>query len=172
MKTYPRIPERGDFAFQMLVAPYRSNGAAMYDLRGFYGLHLSKTIPFGCLRDDEGAMYSMVRSVNSTTGTPNATTFVYQTTRVDGKTLRMDKPRMAAQAQTLMPTRALEGDTAKWTSLPDEAGNAWKLNASGEHMHWVEEGLLHVRAASSAPACSGCYPAWTGVLSISRSCMT
>lgn len=155
MKTFPRIPERGDFAFQMLVAPYRSNGAAMHDLRGFFGLHLSKTMPFGSLRDVEGALYSVVRSVNSPTGTPNATTFIYQSTRVDGKTLRMDKPRMAAQAQTLMPTRALaeneSGGTAKWTSVPGEAGNAWKLDASGEHMHWVEDGLFDISGRIIGP---------------------
>lgn len=154
MKTHPRVPERGDFAFQMLVAPYRSNGAAMHDLRGFYGLHLSKTMPFGCLRDEAGEMYSVVRSVNSPTGTPNPTKFVYQSTRVDGKTLRMDKARMAAQAQTLMPTRALQGDTAVWTNLPDEPsepGNGWKLEASGEHMHWVEDGLLDVQGRIIGP---------------------
>ncbi|MDP1086415.1 hypothetical protein Q6245_29035, partial [Klebsiella pneumoniae] len=69
MKTFPRVPERGDFAFQMLVAPHRSSGAAMHDLRGFFGLHLSKTMPFGTVRDDEGHMYTVVRAVNSPTGT-------------------------------------------------------------------------------------------------------
>ena len=161
MKTFPRIPERGDFAFQQLVGPFRSSGAAMHDLRGFFGLLLSKTMPFGCLRDADGAMYSVVRSVNSPTGTPNPTRFVYQSTRVDGKTLRMDKPRMAAQARTLMPTRALVGDTAVWTSLPGNAasdppepaepGNAWRVEASGERLHWVEEGLFEIHGKAIGP---------------------
>ncbi len=124
MKTFPRLPARADFAFQMLVAPHRSSGAAMHDLRGFFGPHQSKTMPFGTLRDDEGHRYSMVRAVNSPTGTPNATLFIYLSTRLDGETLRMDKARMLATAQTLMPTRALLstefGDTARWTSQPDE----------------------------------------------------
>jgi hypothetical protein len=158
MKTFPRLPERGDFAFQMLVAPYRTSGAALHDLRGFYGLHLSKTMPFGTVRDAEGHMYTMVRSVNSPTGTPNQTRFIYQSTRVDGQTLRMDKPRMAATAQTLMPTRALEADTAQWTSLPDEPGTPWRLDASGEHMHWVEEGLMDLQGRNIGPGMQWLLP--------------
>lgn len=49
MKTVPRLPERGDFAFQILVAPHRSSGAVMHNLRGYFGLHLSKTMHFGTL---------------------------------------------------------------------------------------------------------------------------
>lgn len=158
MKTYPRLPERADFAFQMLVAPYRTSGASMYDLRGFFGLHLSKTMPFGTLRDDEGHLYSTVRAVNSPTGTPNATRFIYQSTRLDGQTLHMDKPRMAAQAQTLMPTRALVGDSARWTSLPDEVGNPWVLEASGSDMHWVEEGLFDLHGRNIGPGMQWLLP--------------
>ena len=158
MKNFPRLPDRGDFAFQMLVAPYRTSGAAMHSLRGFFGLHLSKTMPFGTLRDDEGHMYTMVRSVNSPTGTPNQTRFIYQSTRVDGQTLRMDKPKMAATAQTLMPTRALHADTAKWTSLPDEPGTPWRLDASGEHMHWVEDGLMDLQGRHIGPGMQWLLP--------------
>ncbi|MDY0748165.1 hypothetical protein SNE35_26935 [Paucibacter sp. R3-3] len=159
MKTFPRLPERGDFAFQMLVAPHRSSGAAMHDLRGFFGLHLSKTMPFGTVRDDEGHMYTMVRAVNSPTGTPNNTRFIYQSTRVDGQTLRMDKPKMQATAQTLMPTRTLvEGDTARWTSLPDEAGTPWKLDASGEHIQWLEEGLMDLKGRNIGPGMQWLLP--------------
>ena len=158
MKNFPRLPDRGDFAFQMLVAPYRTSGAAMHSLRGFFGLHLSKTMPFGTLRDDEGHMYTMVRSVNSPTGTPNQTRFIYQSTRVDGQTLRMDKPKMAATAQTLMPTRALDADTAKWTSLPDEPGTPWRLDASGEHMHWVEDGLMDLQGRHIGPGMQWLLP--------------
>jgi hypothetical protein len=158
MKTYPRLPDRGDFAFQMLVSPYRTSGAAMHDLRGYFGLHLSKTMPFGTLRDDEGHLYSMVRAVNSPTGTPNATRFIYQSTRVDGQTLRIDKSKMAPTAQTLMPTRSLHGDTARWTSLPDEPGTPWTLDASGEHMHWVEEGLMDLQGRNLGPGMQWLLP--------------
>lgn len=159
MKTFPRLPERGDFTFQMLVAPHRSSGAAMHALRGFFGLHLSKTMPFGTLRDDEGHLYSMVRAVNSPTGTPNATRFIYLSTRLDGETLRMDKPKMLATAQTLMPTRALaENDTARWSSLADEPGTPWQLDASGEHIHWVEDGLLDLRGRNIGPGMQWLLP--------------
>ncbi len=158
MKSYPRLPDRGDFAFQMLVSPYRTSGAAMHDLRGYYGLHLSKTMPFGTLRDADGHLYTMVRSVNSPTGTPNQTRFIYQSTRVDGQTLRMDKPKMAAQAQTLMPTRSLDADTARWTSLSDEAGNPWSLDASGEHVRWVEDGLMDIQGRNLGPGMQWLLP--------------
>lgn len=174
MKTFPRLPERGDFAFQMLVAPHRSSGAAMHDLRGFFGLHLSKTMPFGTLRDDEGHLYSMVRAVNSPTGTPNAIRFIYLSTRLDGETLRMDKAKMMATAQTLMPNRALlaETDTARWTSLPDEPGTPWQLDASGEHLHWVEEGLLDLRGRNIGPGMQWLLPGVNRAPSTCRSSTT
>lgn len=37
------------------------------NLRGFFGLLLNKTMPFGTVRGDEGHMYTMVRAVNSPT---------------------------------------------------------------------------------------------------------
>lgn len=144
MKTFPRIPERGDFAFQTLIAPYQVSGRALADTRGYYGLRLTKHTPFGCVRDDEGHLYAFVRSLNSPTGTPNPMKFIYQSSRVDGKTLRIDKARTAAQAMTAMPERALEGDTMNWSSVPGEAGNPWLVSASGERIVWKEQGLFEL----------------------------
>lgn len=145
MKTFKTAPARGDFAFQQLVAPYHVTGQALNDVRGFYGLLLSKSMPFGSVRDDEGHIYSFVRSVMSPTGTPNPTRFFYQSTRVDGEHIRMDHPRMAAQALTPMPLQWLENDTVHWTSQPGEPGNPWALEASGEHLRWREEGLFELQ---------------------------
>ena len=142
MQTYPRIPERGDFAFQTLIAPYKVSGQTLADSRGYFGLRMTKHTPFGCVRDDEGHLYSFVRSLNSPTGTPNPMKFVYQSSRVDGKTLRIDKERTAAQAMTAMPERGLEGDTMRWSSVPGEAGKPWVVTASGERITWKEEGLF------------------------------
>ncbi len=147
MKTFPRIPERGDFAFQTMIAPYRVSGAALADTRGYYGLRLTKHTPFGCVRDDEGHLYAFVRSLNSPTGTPNPMKFIYQSSRVDGRTLRIDKARTGAQAMTAMPERALEGDTMCWSSVPGEPGNPWQVSASGEHIRWKEEGLFDLSGA-------------------------
>lgn len=52
MKTFPKIPERGDFAFQTLIGPYKVSGATLADTRGYFGLRLTKHTPFGCVRDD------------------------------------------------------------------------------------------------------------------------
>lgn len=142
MKTYPQIPERGDFAFQTLIAPYKVSGQTLSDSRGYFGLRMTKHTPFGCVRDEEGHLYSFVRSLNSPTGTPNPMKFVYQSSRVDGKTLRIDKARTAAQAMTAMPERVLEGDTMYWSSLPGDAGNPWSVAASGERIRWEEAGLF------------------------------
>jgi hypothetical protein len=119
----------------------------MDDVRGFDGLHLSKSIPYGSVRDEEGYIYSFARSVMSPTGTPNPTRFIYQSTRVDGQHLRMDKQRMAKQALTPMPLQALDGDTVKWSSQPGEEGNPWSLSASKASFAWNEEGLFTLRGA-------------------------
>lgn len=155
MKTFNTIPERGDFAFQQMVGPCRTSGKSLNDVRGFYGLLLSKSAPFGSVRDEEGHIYSFVRSVMSPTGTPNPTRFFYQSTRIDGQNIRMDHQRMARQALTPMPTQTLDGDTVRWTSQSGEEGNGWALEASGEHIKWVEEGLYEL---SGVPV--GCGMQW------------
>jgi len=73
MRTFKTIPERGDFGFQQLVGPHKVTGAAMAGTRGFFGLHLSKSSPFGSVRDEEGNIYSFVRSLMAPNGTPNPT---------------------------------------------------------------------------------------------------
>ncbi|MEO1818379.1 MULTISPECIES: hypothetical protein [Pseudomonas] len=145
MKSYKNIPERGDFVYQQLVGPCKTTGPALNETRSFFGLLLSKSMPFGSVRDDEGHIYSFVRSVMAPTGTPNPTRFFYQSTRIDGQHIRMDTERMAKQALTPMPTQKLDGDTVRWTSLPGEEGNPWLLEASAEHIKWVEEGLYELQ---------------------------
>jgi len=145
MKNFKTIPQRGDFAYQTLVGPQQVSGRALHDLRGFFGLHLTKGMPFGVVRDDEGHMYAMVRALNAPGSTPNPTKFIYQSSRLDGQCIRMDKARMAKQAMTMFPERKLEGDTAVWASLAREDGSPWQITASGERMTWREEGLFDLQ---------------------------
>lgn len=147
MKSFNKIPARADFAYQTLVGPHKVSGKAMNDIRSYFGLPLSKSMPFGSVRDEEGHIYSFVRSVMAPTGTPNPTKFLYQSTRIDGEHIRLDKERMALQAITPMPIRSLDGDTACWTSVPGEEGNAWELTASGEGLTWKEDGLFELRGS-------------------------
>ncbi len=142
MKTFDTIPERGDFGYQTLVGPQKVSGTSIFTLRDFFGLKITKGMPFGVVRDDEGHMYAFVRALNEPGSAPNPTKFIYQSTRIDQQHIRMDKARMALQAMTLFPARSLEGDTACWSSLPGEPGNAWQLTASGERMTWKEDGLF------------------------------
>src|SRR5690606_31331612 len=115
MKTFKTIPERGDFGFQQLVGPHKVTGPALAGERGFFGLQLSKSAPFGSVRDEEGNIYSFVRSIMAPTGTPNPTKFFFMTTLVDGKHLRMDQARIAKQALTPKPVQVLDGDTVRWS---------------------------------------------------------
>ncbi len=144
MIRFPAVPPRADFAFQQLVGPCAVSGRDLLAPRSFFGLSLTKSIPFGCVRDEEGHIYAMVRSVMAPTGTPNPTKFIYQSTRIDGKNFRIDHERSGAQAVTPLPTAKLVGDTATWSSLPDQAGNSWQLSASGKRLHWREDGLFDV----------------------------
>ncbi len=145
MKNFTEIPERADFVYQILVAPHKASGTAMNETRGFFGLPLSKSMPFGSVRDEEGNIYSFVRSVMSPGGTPNPTKFLYQSTRLDDCHLRLDQARMALQALTPLPLQSLENDTVHWSSVPDEPGNAWQLSASGESLSWTEDGLFELK---------------------------
>jgi hypothetical protein len=144
MRYFTKVPSRADFNYQVLVGPQTVSGEILNDTRGFFGLVMSKTMPFGCFRDDEGHIYAPVRALMAPTGTPNPTTFYYQSTRIDGENIVMDKPKMALQAQTALPVQTLEGDTCIWRSQPTDAGNAWEVTASGEKLTWKEEGLFEI----------------------------
>src|ERR1700741_82789 len=126
MRTFTTIPDRADFAYQCLVGPQKVSGAKLADLRDHFGLKFTKHMPFGCVRDDEGHIYAFVRAVNGPGSTPNPTRFLYMSTRVDGKNTRIDKDKITPRALTMFPQRGLDGDTAWWSSLPDETGQPWK----------------------------------------------
>ncbi len=144
MKTFSKIPERGDFAYQTLVAPYKVTGESMHGGRGFFGLQLSKSMPFGSVRDEEGHIYSFTRSVMAPTGTPNPTKFFYLSTRTDGKNIRMDQARMAERGVTPIPALSLQGDTVRWTNQPDDVGHPWELTANSETFTWKEDNLFQL----------------------------
>jgi hypothetical protein len=72
MRTFNREMPRADFNYQVLVAPMEVSAPAMNDTRGFFGLVLNKTMPFGVLRDGEGHLYAPVRALMAPTGTPTA----------------------------------------------------------------------------------------------------
>ncbi|MES2264311.1 MAG: hypothetical protein V4724_37865 [Pseudomonadota bacterium] len=142
MHTFKDTPPRADFSYQVLASPYRVTGAALNDTRGFFGLTMSKSMPFGSVRDEEGHIYSFVRSVMAPQGTPNPTRFLYQSTRIDEVNIRLDQARMALQALTPMPRQSFDGHSVRWSSVEGEAGNPWALTASGDSMSWTEEGLF------------------------------
>lgn len=143
MQTFKIVPERADFDYQCLVGPQKVTGAGLADLRDHFGLKLTKHMPFGCVRDAEGDIYAMVRALNAPGSSPNPTKFIYQSTRVgDGRHLRIDRERGAAQAPTMFPRRWLDGDSAGWSSHAEEAGNPWRITASGTRFSWQEEGLF------------------------------
>lgn len=142
MRTFDTIPERSDFGYQCLVGPQKVSGPKLADLRDHFGLKLTKHMPFGSVRDEEGHIYSMVRALNAPGSTPNPTKFIYQSTRLDGQNIRIDKEKIAPRALTLFPAHGLDGDTAWWASHPEDPGQPWRLTASGTGFSWREEGLL------------------------------
>ncbi|AKU12438.1 MULTISPECIES: hypothetical protein [Rhodocyclales] len=144
MRIFQTVPQRGDFAYQCLVGPQKVSGAKLADLRDHFGLKLTKHMPFGSVRDEEGHIYSFVRAVNAPGSSPNPTKFIYQSTRIDERHIRVDKERILPRAMTMFPKRWLEGDTACWSSLDGEPGEPWLITASGERFSWKEEGLLDI----------------------------
>lgn len=142
-------PQRGDFSYQCLVGPQQVSGAQLANLRPHFGLQFTKHMPFGCLRDADGHIYAMARALNGPGSTPNPTRFIYQSTRLDGQCLRVDKDRIAPRALTMWPSRGLEGGpdggTAWWSSLPDEPGEPWRISADGQRLRWQEQGLMDIQ---------------------------
>jgi hypothetical protein len=86
-----------------------------------------------------------VRSVMAPNGTPNPTSFLYQSTRLDEINIRLDKARMELQALTPMPVQSFDGHAVHWSSVPGEHGNPWTISASGDAISWREEGLFDLQ---------------------------
>ncbi|MDB4281627.1 hypothetical protein N9872_01495 [Paraglaciecola sp.] len=147
MRYFKTVPQRGDFAYQCLVGPQKVSGAKIADLRDHFGLKLTKHMPFGSVRDEEGHIYCLVRALNAPGSTPNPTKFMYLNTRVDEQNIRLDLPKMEARATTMFPKRWLENDTAYWSNLDGDEGAGWQISASGERLTWEEQGLLKISGA-------------------------
>ena len=47
MLFHTKSPQRGDFEYQVLVGPQAVTGETLNDTRGFFGLVMNKTMPFG-----------------------------------------------------------------------------------------------------------------------------
>ncbi|PHR83372.1 MAG: hypothetical protein COA59_12340 [Colwellia sp.] len=146
MKSFKKNAQRGDFNFQCLVSPQQVSGKKLADLRDHFGLKFTKHMPFGSVRDEENHIYSFVRAVNGPDSTPNPTKFIYQSTRVDGESIRIDRENITTQAITMFPERWYEEntDTAGWSSVKDEPGNPWEITASGDKLSWCEKGLFDI----------------------------
>lgn len=146
MRTFKTIPDRGDFAYQCLVAPQKVSGAKLFELRDHFGLKLTKHMPFGCVRDDEGHIYAFVRALNAPGSTPNPTKFIFESTRLDGEHLRIDKAAIGQRALTMFPERRYDeaSDSACWSNLKDDPGQPWQITASGKRLTWKEEGLFEL----------------------------
>ncbi len=144
MRYFKNVPPRGDFAYQCLVGPQKVSGAKLADLRDHFGLKLTKHMPFGSMRDEEGHIYSLARALNAPNSTPNPTKFMYLNTRLDNKNIRIDTAKMEGRATTMFPKRWLQDDTAHWSNLDGEEGAGWQISASGERLNWREDGLLEI----------------------------
>lgn len=144
MRNFKTIPQRGDFAYQCLVGPQQVSGPKLFDLRDHFGLKLTKHMPFGTFRDEDGHIYSLARALNAPGSTPNPTKFLFLNTRVGGDTIRFDPENIEPRATTMFPKRWLESDTAYWSNLDDEQGQPWQISASGERLTWKEEGFLEL----------------------------
>jgi hypothetical protein len=144
MKSFKEVPPRADFAFQQLVGPCHMGGAELYNPRSYFGLILNKTIPFGCFRDEEGGLYAATRGLLGPNGLPNPVSFLYLSTHVDGKTLRMDQPQIAARGVSPKPAASLEDDTVRWGPQPEDKGASWEITASAKDFTWTEAGLFEL----------------------------
>lgn len=145
MRQFTQVPERGDFAYQCLVAPQQVSGAKLLDTRDHFGLKFTKHMPFGCVSDANGELFGMVRALNDPQSTPNPTKFIYLSTLLDGQNMRIDKDKIVPRALTMFPKRYLDGDKACWSNLDGEDGAAWKITASGSEFSWTEDGLFDLK---------------------------
>lgn len=146
---------RGDF-FQMLSGGHIPTLDDWVSDRSYFGLPLESTFAYSRLDDDEGESYEIVRAARHNTregvhgidGPPQA--LLFQSTRVDGKTLRYDMPRMQAAAVSDGCVGVREGDEIVWRSVADK-GNPFEMRLGLSSFSWREEGLFELSGTPIQP---------------------
>lgn len=120
--VYPR----GHF-FQQMTGAFQVDTAEMVAPRGFFGLELSSTFPYGCLRTEDGTLFEIVRrfshhgkglaregaDVEEVLDKP-PTMLPFQSSEIDGRQLRYDLERMQKQAPCDQFDMGLENGVAYW----------------------------------------------------------
>lgn len=163
--------ERGNFAYKATVAPHQPSAKAMLDQRGYFGLVRSTLGIYGCLRDANGEMYEITRSLPGPTNPhPDGAMFLEATVGKD--TLRI-VPEVGANAATSANHREelLDDGTAVWTSDPAGNGNPFRITFAkdGTSCTWHEENLCDFQGQLLGPGLQWYLPTSdTGILYVSQ----
>jgi hypothetical protein len=161
MPKLENIYPRGHF-FQQMGGAHDARPHDMVDRRGFFGLVPSATFAYGNLKTEDGAMFEIVRRFSHNDDLIGAETdledmarppalLLFQSTEIDGQSLRYDLPTMTQQAPTNGARIFMDGDMAVWEPAADAQGGAFRLTFEGDVFSWEEAGLFALSGTIMRP---------------------
>ncbi|MEO8804478.1 MAG: hypothetical protein ABI433_00225 [Burkholderiaceae bacterium] len=161
MPAVGSVYPRGHF-FQQLAGAHQPSATDMVSNRVYFGLQLSATFLYGCLRTEDGEMIEIVRRFSHHENKAQAAAgeesldsppafLLVQTTEIDHQNLRFDMPRMQAAAVTNNARIYLDGKEAVWKPADGTRGKPFEIRFSEEACSWVEQGLWTLKGRLVKP---------------------
>ena len=149
---------RGEF-FQFLLAPSMPRAEEFVSSRGFWGLDLHKTYPYGCVRTDDGQMFEILRVIPTDKGAKDIyPTLLIQSTELDGQNLQFDMAKTKDVGSSFGCVPFVDGDTAVWRKAAEVPGCDWEIRVSEKTFSWVEDGLFSFKGPMLNPGCQWLLP--------------
>jgi hypothetical protein len=159
MTKLTNIYPRGHF-FQQLGGAHQARAKDMIDTRGFFGLAPSATFAYGNLKDADGEMYEIVRrfshhsiievGANDELARPPAL-LLFQSTAIDGASLRYDLATMQQQAPTNGARIFTDGEKVIWAQSENALGGTFELTFEHDTFSWDEHDIFSISGTIMRP---------------------
>lgn len=158
MPRFKSVFPRGHF-FQQLGGAHIARAEDMVDTRGFFGLVPSATFAYGNLKDADGNMYEIVRRFSHHKDPENKgddiakppAMLLFQSTQIDGQSLRYDLETMKRQAPTNDAKIHLDGEKAVWEPSDGAEGGTFRLTFEGDAFTWDEQDIFTISGEIMRP---------------------
>lgn len=144
-------PVRGSFGGKAVIGPHQASAAAMVDDRPILGLPRERTFFSGNLRDSDGNLYDVVRSIAGK-GVGGMNSLFVQSNK-GNDTLRAMPELMKNAATSDGADGRLVGTDAVWASPVGASGKPFQIGMSqdGSRATWKEDGIFDLSGELLGP---------------------
>lgn len=134
-----------DFDWRCVIGTIETD-MANYAAESTFGLPMSMTFLYGCVRDADGTMWNPMRRLTASGG---AERLLLQSD-LDSDTVHVQRSGRFA-ASSAGARRRLDGDALLIESDPQATGNPWRIAVTPTTLHWIEEDLFELHGTAVPP---------------------